>query len=308
MLLRPLSPSHTRARRTHVLISTPRMTTTTSSRRAVAAALLALVICCGTPRAAVGYMQEINGDGKGGVGGGGGAAGAAVGVGGDGGTTGDGAAGADAAAPVDLEAMASNLPEQLIPGMGTLDVLKLLSGQSVVNDKPGSPWSAKRPKDTGDFNVKHDHDGDGHMCDPAAALQNLQTLKNVEKGGGKKGKKKGGGDGGGEVNPDAQAARIGFEQCLNDIMPGLLRATDFSQQIPCHTQAGPERGKRGLMEGERDGGRGRNFEAVRLHSYLCILVFTLPPAPQSSCLRSRAFRSTHGFSPVAVLSPSFGKK
>jgi hypothetical protein len=34
--------------------------TTTSSRRAAAAALLALVVCCATPRAAVGYMQEIN--------------------------------------------------------------------------------------------------------------------------------------------------------------------------------------------------------------------------------------------------------
>ena len=153
-----------------------------------------------------------------------------------------GAATTTPAAPVDLETMAAGLPDQLVPGMDTMDVLKLLSGQQVVDEKPGSPWSAKRPKDTGDFNIKHDHNGDGHMCDPAAALQNLQTLKDVENGGragkkkGKKNKGGGGGGGGEEVNKDAQAARIGFEQCLNLIMPGLLHATDFSKEIPCHTQ------------------------------------------------------------------------
>ena len=227
----------------------------------MAAALLALVVCCATPPAAVGYMQEIGGNtgvaedaGEGGVAyapdGADAAAGGGVGVGAD-----SGGGGAPAApAPVDLQAMADNLPDQIVPGMDTMDVLKLLSGKSVVDDRPGTPWSAKRPKDTGDFNVKHDHDGDGHMCDPATALSNLQTLKDAENGVTKKGKKgKGGGGGGGPVDPDAHAARLGFEQCLNDIMPGLLKATDFSKQIPCHTKVGVPLPSHHMGEGEGEG-------------------------------------------------------
>lgn len=130
--------------------------------------------------------------------------------------------------------MAAGLPNLLVPGMPTLDVLKLLSGQPVVNDKPGSPWSGKRPKDTGDFNVKHDHGGDGHMCDPGAALRHLQKFKNAEKKGTKNSKDREKDEDEGEGS-DARAARQGFEQCLNDVMPGLMHATSFAKPIPCHT-------------------------------------------------------------------------
>lgn len=201
---------------------------------ATAIPVLALALCCAVPRGVAGYMAEIKPSGAANAGTG--ATGVGIGDEVQGFNAGGDSAGAGAGvsnAP-NLEEMAKTLPEQLVPGMDTLDVLKLLSGQTVVNDKPGSPFGAKRPRDTGDFNVKHDHDGDGHMCDPAAALRHLQVLKNLERGGGKKSKKKNK-DEHGPVDPDAAAARLGFEQCLNDIMPGLLRATDFSREIPCHT-------------------------------------------------------------------------
>jgi len=137
----------------------------------------------------------------------------------------------------DFKSLAADVGE-IVPGMDTADILKMLSGETIVNDNPGTPWSAKRPETgAGGFQVSHDHEGDGHMCDPGAALSHLQTLRASEKkAGARAGKGKGGKKGGGGDDADAQSARVGFEQCINEVMPGLMTAADFSKPIMCHTK------------------------------------------------------------------------
>lgn len=92
-------------------------------------------------------------------------------------------------------------------------------------------------------NIKHDHGGDGHMCNPDTALHSLGMLKQNEAAamaGGRGGKKKKGSKKKSEKAiedvQEATEARIGFERCLHAIMPGLTTTDSFQSEITCHTK------------------------------------------------------------------------